>query len=168
MANTATDSNTTNVSKETEIIKSVLSGAEKISGNERKRFDASRPVGSISVQGDVYLMVLKGLPKGAKKRDDLQVAEGSTRGSRHVLSNGTEVWDVPAAELRKAILEIHPDLEDNIRYDSYLGPVFRGGPEQWLTHPDHAWQGFDSPDTYVAVIFQRNMTADAVEERAGD
>src|ERR1700743_3084336 len=105
--------------------------------------------GKKSPQGDLPLVAVSALPKSAKSRKDRQLAEGSTRGSRHMVEGG-EVYDADAGELSKMLkkdagIEVDP---------KYIGPIFSG--ECTITHPQHAHQKFPAHECTV-VVFQRNL-----------
>lgn len=115
--------------------------------------------GDVAHQGDLIFIGLAEMPAG-KARKNRQLADGNTRGSRHIVEGG-EVFDVAPALVRKAIAAFKVDVTS----DLYVGPVFRGPCE--VTHPKHAHHTF--PDgSIVAVVYQRNVQADGREARAAD
>lgn len=117
-------------------------------------------VGDKAHQGDLIFVALKKLPKSAKSRSDRQMAEGSTKGSRHILEGG-KCFDCDAQELAKALKADAKMIVD----PKYIGPVFTG--ECVLTHPQHQHQAFPNHACTV-VVYQRNLDADEREARVLD
>ena len=128
---------------------------EQIANDAPRVFD-DFPVGSVSHQGDVILVSIAEIPATRKVRKDRQVADGNTRGSRHILKGG-RLWDADAAGLIT-------DATGARIEPQYLGPVFRGGE---LTHPEHGNQTFPKGCT-IAVVYQRNLDAEQREQRVRD
>lgn len=116
-------------------------------------------VGDCAHQGDLIFVCIAKIPLG-KVRNNRQLAEGETRGSRHILVGG-EVFDpdqVAAASLIEAATKSKIDTK-------YIGPVFFG--PATVEHPEHQHQSFPA-DTITACVFQRNQTAEEREVRARD
>lgn len=114
-------------------------------------------------QGDLGFICLPRLPKSAKPRKNRQLAEGDTRGSRHILVGG-KCYDVDASELIRMISEATSG-KVLVGDAKYIGPVIAG--ECIVEHPQHAHEVFpDHPCT--AVIFQRNLSSEEREQRARD
>ena len=79
------------------------------------------PIGRIAHQGDVYLRRCAKVPKGfTVPTKDLQLAPGTTQGSRHIITAGPRVLTNPG------------------NTDALLGPVIVAEKEFTLTHPEHA------------------------------
>ena len=116
--------------------------------------------GDVSHQGDLILVALTVLPKSAVLRHNRQLAEGATKGSRHVLIGGT-VYDADKVEARK-MLKADAKLDVDERY---IGPVFSGA--AIVTHPEHAHQVFPE-QVCTVVVYQRNLDAEEREQRARD
>jgi hypothetical protein len=111
-------------------------------------------------QGDLILVALKKLPKSAKPRKDRQMADGTTKGSQHIVIGGS-VYDCDRSELAKAL---NSDAKMNV-VEKYIGPVFAG--ECVLTHPQHQHQSF--PDhACTVVVYQRNLDAEEREQQVCD
>jgi len=114
-------------------------------------------IGECHAQGDLMFVRLGGLPKGSKPRDNRQLAEGTTQGSRHICEVG-EVYDCDAAMVAKLI-------NVNARY---VGPIIRtvdGRAD--VTHPEHG-DHFYRGDMVLACVFQRSLDAEEQEQRVRD
>jgi len=85
-------------------------------------------------QGDIALIAIPSLPKG-KEIKELQLAPGTTKGSRHILSDfvGTIV---------------------NHSSQELYGPAFEAKERFTLTHPEHAH--YSLPAGCYQVIYQQN------------
>ncbi len=72
-----------------ESLKRVKESAEKIDRSKSQRFPEAASPGDCFRQGDLYLTLLDGIPKGAvrEKQPDRQLAPGTTQGSRHCLDS---------------------------------------------------------------------------------
>jgi hypothetical protein len=96
--------------------------AERIKSDETQRFPEAASVGDTHRQGDVYITLLDKLPEGAKidRKAGLQLAPGSTQGSRHILDSreGVTIYRLSS-----------PGMLD--------GPVLRCKQERTITHPEH-------------------------------
>ena len=121
--------------------------------------------GDAAHQGDLILVCLSKLPASAKPRRNRQLAEGQTRGSKHVVAGG-EVFEVAPSDLGEVAAAIARVTAGKVVVDpQYIGPVFAG--PCTLEHPEHQHQAF--PDgSITAVIFQRNLDAEEREVRARD
>ena len=110
--------------------------------------------GDVAHQGDLIFVGLAGVPAYAKPRSNRQLAEGETRGSKHVVDGGA-VYDLvkPADAGLKGIGE------------AYIGPVFVG--PCVVTHPQHQHHEFPE-GSVVCVVYQRNLDAEEREVRARD
>lgn len=126
-----------------------------------RRHDTWSP-GDIAHQGDLILVCLAGLPRSAKPRTNRQLAEGETRGSRHMLDGG-ELFDVDPVEVAEQIGRV---TNGRVKVDpKYVGSVFTGA--STIEHPQHQHQSFpDHPCT--AVVYQRNLSSEEREQRAAD
>ena len=137
---------------------------ERICNNAPKLL-ASFELGDVSHQGDIILVRISGLPKSAKPRENRQLAEGDTQGSRHVMTRG-KVYSADPTEIARLIKSA-----TNVDVDGkYVGPVFvspEDPTENDLTHPEHGHQGF-SAGAVCAVVFQRNLDQDEMEARVRD
>lgn len=117
---------------------------------------------TVAHQGDVIFFRLAQLPSKLKVRQDRQMAEGNTRGSRHILEGG-EIYDPDQDELKGMIAELYPDVDIT---NHFLGPVFVGGV---VTHPDHGNHDYRFGNGMImGCAYQRNLDAEEKEERARD
>jgi hypothetical protein len=113
-------------------------------------------VGDVSHQGDLIIVGIARLPESARPRQNRQLAEGHTQGSRHVLVRG----DVYSADAQEVVALIYEATKCRVG-TTYIGPVFVS-PENPtaddLTHPEHGNQGFAAGQV-CAVVYQRNLQA---------
>lgn len=120
---------------------------------------------SVAHQGDLIIVALKSLPASAKPRENRQLADGNTQGSRHVLERG-ELFDADVLEVSQLIKDACGQSVDA----KYIGPVFVAPSEPTendLTHPEHGNQGFPA-GSICAVVYQRNLDAEQREQRTVD
>ncbi len=138
---------------------------ERIINDAPKTFtDAIWPVGSVAHQGDLILIRIPKLPKSKKVREQRQLADGHTQGSRHVLSVG-DVYNAESEEVISIIKKVCPKADIG---EQYIGPVFKtieGLAE--LVHPEHGNHCYEG-DMVVAVVYQRNIDAEEQEQRTRD
>ena len=97
----------------------VKASAEAIKSDELQRFPEAAAVGDYFRQGDIYITKL-GVVVGKKSKVVLQLAPGTTKGSRHVLDSpdGVSMYLIPNA-------------------DALTGPVIETTCERTITHPEH-------------------------------
>jgi hypothetical protein len=115
-----------------------------------QRFGEGNVPGDCVAQGDLYLTKLEGVPHSAKPAEvRLQIAEGDTQGSRHILdsADGVRMYRIS-----------HPGPMD--------GPVLELTEERVLTHPEHRHVRL-SPGVY-GVHYQRNLDAEERVTRVRD
>lgn len=124
----------------------------------------TRQVGSASVgdtvrQGDLYLVCLGPDPgfakKALKKNRDMQLAPGTTQGSRHVLENGLH-FDVDKAALATAIKAA---CKRDVPVELIGGLIQANKGPCTIAHPEHAHRILPEGD-YWAVVFQRQYAED--------
>lgn len=78
-------------------------------------------IGKTVRQGDIYITRIKTIPKNLKKLDIRQLAEGNSKGSRHIVSEGCIVYE-------------------NSKKTLFDGPIIDATKEGFtLTHPEHGW-----------------------------
>ena len=121
--------------------------------------------GDVSHQGDIMIVGIASLPKSAKPRDNRQLADGTTQGSRHVLDRG-DVYDCASDDVVAAIAAATGCMVD----PDYVGPVFVSPvdpTENDLTHPEHGNQGFPACQV-CAVVYQRTVDAEQRIQRLRD
>lgn len=104
----------------------------------------------IMQQGDIYIHpVAADHPRGAPIANR-QLAEGNTKGSRHILEGGVQVF---AGTTRPTYVpERFP-----------LGPCFVVAESAHLTHPEHAWLAMGA-GTYQVTYQLNALTGRAVED----
>ena len=104
----------------TEVFKEVKERAEEICSDADQYFPEAASQGDYWRQGDIYISFMEALPSGyAPARVETQLAPGTTKGSRHILS--------------------HANVEMFTRKnaDPLTGPVFKNRTEVTVTHPEH-------------------------------
>lgn len=129
------------------------------------------PVGTVSHQGDLIFIAIAGLPASATRRENRQLAEGDTRGSRHIVARG-EVYDADHREIADAIKAALPrgslSAEELDSLPNYCLAVFAGrGSSAYVPHPEHGSQEFPEGCT-IAVAVQRNLDAEEREAAVQD
>lgn len=105
-----------------ETLKKIQQSVETIKSDETQRFPEAASNGDCFRQGDVYIEFCDSLPSGLKKMKQvqLQLAPGTTKGSRHCLdsADGVKMFTVNnGSELQ--------------------GPVIKTKKERTVTHPEH-------------------------------
>ena len=133
--------------------------------NDESQFLATFGDGDVSHQGDLIVVGIAALPRRAKRRDNRQLAEGTTQGSRHVLERG-DLFDCDVNEVASAIRAATGCVVDT----KYIGPVFVSPANPTaddLTHPEHGNQGFPAGQV-CAIVYQRNLDAEERERRVRD
>lgn len=133
--------------------------------NDAPKLHATFEPGDVSHQGDLIIVCIGKLPKSAKPRNDRQLAEGNTQGSRHILERG----DIFNAEAEEVAALIKAATKCDVATE-YLGPVFVSPADptaEDLTHPEHGNQGFPA-GAVCAVVYQRNLDAEEREQRTQD
>lgn len=106
----------------TEVFQKIRQSAEAISNCDTQRFPEAASVGDYWRQGDLYITLLNEVPINVelKTKFSLQLAGGTTQGSRHIL-----------------------DSADGIKYylvknaDALQGPILVLSKERTITHPEH-------------------------------
>ena len=131
--------------------------------NDALKVHATFEPGDVSAQGDINIVCIRKLPETATPRQNRQLADGNTQGSRHVLRDG-QVYDCDANELHRAILqEAKAEVPMNL-----IGPVFTGGAAPaYLEHPEHGHQQFPA-DAICVVTYQRTLSLQGKEIRVFD
>jgi hypothetical protein len=135
--------------------------------NDESRLHEFMEPGDVTHQGDVTIVRLREFPQGRyATRASRQLADGDTKGSRHVMTRG-EVFDCDPAVVAAAINELDERFEVQAKY---CGVVFIS-PENPtaddLTHPEHGNHGFPA-GAICAVVHQRNLDSEMRERRALD
>lgn len=118
-------------------VASVQSQAEKIKSDAPQRVETMSH-GDTWRQGDLYITSIPGVPKGAvkMKAPRLQLAQGETQGSRHILASakGVTMYDPP----------------DRTALD---GPIMELAGRTTVEHPEHG--DVSLPPGCYAVTYQR-------------
>nr|WP_294560404.1 hypothetical protein [uncultured Rhodopila sp.] len=128
----------------TEIVSEVIETGKRVARRETQVFPDAASVGDCVRQGDIYLMLLDRVPRGAKKLGQVprQLAPGTTQGSRHTLDS---LDGVTAYE-----------LDDATEFD---GPILCLACGRTVEHPEHG--NWTLQPGVFAVGYQR--TQDAVD-----
>lgn len=117
---------------------SVKESAEKIQSDKPQRFPEAASTGDYFRQGDIYVTRLESVPEIAEldRKPSLQLAPGTTKGSRHVIDSkvGVEVYRLSDA-------------------DVLTGPVVKFDCERVITHPEHG--DIICPPGVYGVTYQR-------------
>lgn len=94
--------------------------AEKIKSDATQQFPAAASYGDFWRQGDIYITKLETVPADFQQTDVvLQLAPGTTKGSRHVLNHDRIAMFV------------------NAHANVLTGPVFKCAESVTVTHPEH-------------------------------
>jgi len=150
---------------ETAQLAAAADSREAIINDAPKLHEAFLP-GDVTYQGDLILVCIAQLPTSAKRRDNRQLADGNTQGSRHILKRG-DVYDAEKAEIAGLI---QAATGKQIGHN-YIGPVFVSPEEPTcddLWHPDHGNHGFKPAGAVVAVVYARNLDNEEMEHRVVD
>jgi hypothetical protein len=133
--------------------------------NDAPKLHSTFEPGDVAYQGDIIIVAIRSLPKSAKPRINRQLADGSTQGSRHILTHG-DVFDADTQEVSD-LIEQATGVKIGVQY---IGPVFvsQANPTCGdLSHPEHGSQGFP-PGAICAVVYQRSLDAEQREARVQD
>lgn len=128
--------------------------------NDAPRVFDDFPIGTVAHQGDVIFVSIH--PMDGVPRENRQLADGNTKGSRHILVGG-ELWDCDRETVADSILQACP--KSDLVSDACIGPVFRGPCE--IQHPEHG-DHIHTTDATIAVVYQRNLDAEEREQRTRD
>lgn len=105
-----------------ETLKEIQESVEAIKSDAPQRFPEAASDGDYFRQGDVNIIYRDRVPSGAvtMKKIDLQLAPGTTKGSRHCLDSaeGVQLFEVPNAT-------------------ALQGPIIKNDAERTVTHPEH-------------------------------
>ena len=124
-----------------ETFKEMQESVEAIKNDATQRFPEAASVGEYMRQGDLYIKLIDSVPSNAKRvlvqNDDLQLAPGATKGSRHILDAADGVlmyrFDNPTA---------------------LQGPIIEISQERTITHPEHGNITLNAGQIY-AITYQR-------------
>ena len=116
--------------------KQIQERAEAINCGDTQHFPEAASIGDSIRQGDIYITLLEDVPeKVTSGKTQLQIAPGTTKGSRHILS--------------------HKRVEMFIRKNATAldGPVIKTKEEVTVTHPEHG--DWVLPPGCYGVTYQR-------------
>lgn len=131
-------------------IESLTANAKNVATDSPQKFGEAASTGDGFRQGDVLLTKLERVPTGLKKaKTQLQVAPGSTQGSRHIWAKASGLTMYTATDA-----------------DEFTGPVYRLSETNTLTHPEHGDVEV-CPGVY-AVSYQRTQDALDRQRRVQD
>lgn len=126
----------------TKVVETVQAVAKTICKRETQEFPVGASVGDCVRQGDVYITLLAEVPHGCKEQKewDVQLAPGTTQGSRHVLDSrdGVKCYT-------------HPDATE------FDGPILVLTKTRELTHPEHG--NWILPPGIYGISYQRTQDA---------
>lgn len=124
-------------------VRSVQDTAEQIKNDAMQFFPEAASVGDYVRQGDVYITLLKSIPRGslAVKNPPLQLAEGNTQGSRHCLASAEGVTAYR--------------LKEPTEYD---GPILKLDCPNVIAHPEHG--DWTLPPGVYGITYQRTVDSE--------
>lgn len=135
-------------------INRVRDDAERIKSDATQRFPEAASPGDFHRQGDIYITLLQGVPAGATRveKPALQLAPGTTQGSRHCLDTLDGV-------------EVHRLAKPG----EFDGPVLQiSGKEATITHPEHGDVVLPGEGRCYGITYQRDLDAEERERRVLD
>jgi hypothetical protein len=116
--------------KTMEAIRLITSRAEEIRTDGPQRFPEAASVGDCVRQGDIYITKLE-VVEGKRAKVQPQLAPGTTKGSRHILSHTCLHGIDDSAAVESRVDYFVRDV------DALTGPVIRVKEEVIVTHPEH-------------------------------
>ena len=140
--------------------RAIVSAHKEAIVNDSPKTHEDWEIGMAAHQGDLTFVCIS-RPASATPRKNLQLAEGATQGSRHVLESGN-AYDCDPNEVSMAI-KAATKCDVSLQY---LGIVFSGAGAT-VTHPEHGDHAF-VPDRCTAVVYQRSLDAEEREMRTQD
>lgn len=103
----------------TQVFEKIKETAESIKSDEPQRFSEAANHLDFRRQGDIYIYFIDNIPKQFTKCEfEAQLAPGTTKGSRHILSDEVAMFKNPNA-------------------DVLTGPAFTNKSEVTIEHPEH-------------------------------
>ena len=106
--------------------------------------------GDVVRQGDVYLVLLDIAPKRVAAYTGLQLASGTTQGSRHVAAGAVTLYTGDTSELTACLNRLIPQTKGRAQL---FGPVAHAEAPWVETHPEHGDK--QCPAGYYVVTYQR-------------
>jgi hypothetical protein len=124
------------------IVNELIATGRKLAKRQVQRFPDAASIGDAVRQGDIYITLLDALPKGAKKLKtfNLQLAPGTTQGSRHILDSSVGVTAYTLANATE-----------------FDGPILKLKSERTIQHPEHG--DYILPPRLYAISYQRTQDA---------
>ena len=122
--------------KTIEVLTQIVDIAENIKCDLTQRFPEAASPGDFWRQGDIYITLLDSLPENAERVVvNLQLAPGTTKGSRHILSHGNlRMYRLSGA-------------------GALTGPIVKNKRTVTVTHPEHG--NVVLPPGIYAITYQR-------------
>lgn len=134
----------------TKALKDIQERAETIKRDGLQRFPEAASVGDAARQGDVYFVLLAGVPEHVTEVVPMsQLVPGTTQGSRHILDSLSGVRMFTRSDATELV-----------------GPVLLLETERTVTHPEHG--DMTLPAGCYGVIYQRNLDAEERQRRVLD
>jgi len=130
----------------------VLRAAEEIRSDAHEVIAIMSP-GDVVRQGDLYITCLECEPQGGRPAGTRQLAQGPTRGAKHVVMGDCDVLWVPREQAIEALCRVVPGAYTQ----QFVGPVIRARGPVTVTHPEHGDRTLPGEACYL-VTYQRVWT----------
>jgi len=127
----------------------VLRAAEEIHSDAHEVIAIMSP-GDVVRQGDLYITCLECEPQEGRPAGTRQLAQGPTRGAKHVVVGDCDVLWVPREQAIAALRHVVP-VADRLQF---VGPVIRARGPVTITHPEHGDRTLPGEACYL-VTYQR-------------
>jgi hypothetical protein len=127
----------------------VLRAAEEIRSDAHETIATMSP-GDVLRQGDLYITCLDVEPPGGRLSGTRQLAQGTTRGAKHVVVGDCDVLRVPQEEAVAALRRVVPGADER----QFVGPVIRARGPVTISHPEHGDRTLPGEGWYL-VTYQR-------------
>lgn len=115
--------------------KGITEAAESICCADAQQFPEAASIGDTARQGDLYITLLEAVPAGFDKAAvEPQLAPGTTKGSRHILSHkqvrmyrdsNADALTGPVIECRKSVTVTHPEHGDVVLPPGVYGITYQ-------------------------------------------
>lgn len=119
----------------TKVFSEIVDAAEKIKSDSKQRFPEAASAGDYWRQGDLYITLLGAVPlQFANCKVDRQLAPGTTKGSRHILSHSqvrmyrhpnADVLTGPVIECKRRVTVTHPEHGDIVLPPGVYGITYQ-------------------------------------------
>jgi len=130
----------------------VLRAAEEIRSDAHEVIAIMSP-GDVVRQGDLYITCLESEQQGGRPAGTRQLAQGPTRGAKHVVVGDCDVLWVPHEEAVEGLRRVVPGADKH----QFVGPVIRARGPVTITHPEHGDRTLPGEACYL-VTYQRVWT----------